>query len=130
MSEKTKLHSHPASFLLSVYFGFQGILYLIAVSYSFLRFLEENPQHPLDAIPAVAVGLAISVSFLIGAILLRRENRKGLIWVALALLIIAGQWLFDAPPPGYLLTFFVSLIGVTVVWLELARNDIKHHSLR
>ena len=130
MSEKTKLHSHPASFLLSVYFGFQGILYLIAVSYSFLRFLEENPQHPLDAIPAVAVGLAISVSFLVGAFRLRRDNRKGFIWVVLALLIIAGQWIIDAPPPGYLLTFFLSLIGVTVAWLDLARDDIRNHSLR
>lgn len=130
MSEKTKLHSHPASFLLSVYFGFQGILYLIAVSYSFLRFLEENPQHPLDAIPAVAVGLAISVSFLVGAFRLRRDNRKGFIWVVLALLIIAGQWIIDAPPPGYLLTFFISLIGVTVAWLDLARDDIRNHLMR
>ena len=131
MSEKERLHSHPASFLLSVYFGFQGILYLIAVSYSFYRFIAENPEQPLSAIPATATGLVISVSFLLGALLLRRENRKGLIWVVLALLIIAGQWLIDAPPPGYLLTFFISLIGVTLAWLGLARDDVRnHHSLR
>ena len=131
MSDKAKLHSHPASFLLSVYFGFQGILYLIAVAYSFFRFTEDNRQQQLiDAIPAVAVGLAISVSFLAGAFLLRRDNRKGLIWVVFALLMIAAQWLVDAPPPGYLLTFFISLIGVTVAWLALARDDVRNHSLR
>jgi cyanate permease len=130
MSEKTKLHSHPASFLLSVYFGFQGVLYLIAVCYNFYQVRTENPEQPRDAILAAVIGLLISISFLVGAFLLRRDNQKGLICVVLALLTIAGQWLIDAPPPGYLLTFFISLIGVTVAWLNLARDDVRNHSLR
>jgi hypothetical protein len=38
--------------------------------------------------------------------------------------------LLAAPPPVYLVTFFISLIGVTVTWVELARSDSRNHLLR
>lgn len=130
MSQSQPRHVAPATFLLSIYFGFQGTLYLIAVAYEFYRFETANRGRALDAVPAAALGLVIGISFLIGAFLLRRENEKGLLWVTASLLAIAAQWLIAEPPPGYLLTFFISLIGVTVAWLELARIDVRNHSPR
>lgn len=130
MSESQPRQAAPATFLLSIYFGFQGALYLIAVAYEFYRFETANRGRALDAVPAAAFGFVIGISFLIGAFLLRRQNEKGLLWVTAALLGIAAQWLIAEPPPGYLLTFFISLIGVTVAWLQLAKVDIRNHSPR
>jgi cyanate permease len=130
MSENQAQGRYAATFLLSVYFGFQGVLYLIAVAYAFHRFETDNPEQSLAAARDTAIGIVVGFSFLVGALLLRRDNHKGLLWVALSLFTIIGQWLLAAPPPGYLVTFFISLIGVTVTWLELSRSEIRNHSLR
>ena len=120
----TKPVSPPATFLLSVFFGLQGVLYLIAVGYDAWRLARENPGHISVAIPGLAIGTLVSLSFIYGSLLLRREKRSGLRWVVLSLLVLATQWLADIElPPGKLLTFFISLIGVTVSWLALTRHD-------
>lgn len=123
--------SPPATLLLAVYFGFQGALYLIAVAYAGYRFGRENPSQISTAVPGTVVGVLVAILFLRGAFLLRRENRKGLIWAILAFVVIIAQWILDwAVPPGQLLTLFLSLIGVTVSWLELTRKGLTKPSVR
>ena len=123
--------SPPATFLLSVYFGFQGVLYLVAVVYACYRFTRDHPDRISALVPGAVIGFLVGISFLVGAFLLRRENKKGLLWVTLSLLAIASQWILNwETPPGQLLTFFLSLIGVTVSWLALARNDVTNPSIR
>jgi drug/metabolite transporter (DMT)-like permease len=122
--------SPPATFLLSVFFGLLGGFYLIAVVYAAYSVARDNPDRIEVAIPALIIGLAVAVSFLYGAFLLRHEKRSGLKWIVFPLLVIAAQWLVDlSPPPGQFLTFFLSLIGVIVAWLELTRDDAHHERI-
>jgi cyanate permease len=120
----SKTAGPSASLLLSVFFGLQGILYFIVVAYAAYQLARDNPGRTSAVIPGLAIGLLVAVSFLRASILLRREKRNALKWIVLPLVIIAAQWLIDlSPPPGQLVTFFLSLIGVTVSWLELTRKD-------
>ena len=120
----SKPGSPPATFLLSVFFGLQGISYLAAVGYAAVRGARDNPGHMSEAIPGLTMGAFAALSFIYGSLLLRHENRAGLKWIVLPLIIFASQWLVDLNlPPGQLLTFFISLIGVTVSWYELTRHD-------
>lgn len=119
--------SPPATFLLSVFFGLQGFLYLLAVAYAAWRLGHDDPDRASVAIPGLTIGFFVALSFIYASFLLRRGKRSGLKWVAVPLVAIAAQWLFDLElPPGQLLTFFISLIGVTAAWFELTRHDSYH----
>ncbi len=107
--------------LLSVYFWIGGVLYLFAVAAGTYRYSRYPTATFWGGAPAVMIGLAVSFSFLIGARLLWRRNRRGLYWISAPLIGIALQWFGNVTPSLSDLLFYLSaVIAIPLSWRELS----------
>ena len=101
------------------YFGFIGILLLIAIPIVLYSNWREHQAGILESIPNAGVGLIIAFSSILGAVKIWRFDRKGVLWIATVLLLAPINWIWNTPVTGEVVLFFLSLVALAISWFDL-----------
>jgi predicted MFS family arabinose efflux permease len=106
--------------LIFFYFWFAGIVSLLLGGWGVYRLIHHVPNtSTAQTVVWILFGLACSV----GAWLIGRFNRKGVIVIGIVVLISIVEWVFELPTTNEIIFTVMTVIALASAWKDLSEGD-------